>query len=390
MKNIAFTLIGGHAWVGGYNYQVNLLNALINYEKTRIQPWLFLGADVDKEILSRFKKIEGLKIVQSDTFNKKNKLVRLVKSIFFGRDSAALKLFAEHQIDVVFETACFYGWRFPIPAIAWIPDMQHRQLRHLFSFSSYWKREIGFRFQMFSGRNIMLSSEDARQDFELFYPNSAGKTHVVRFAIPAEASQLDSRQVANQYELPERFFFLPNQFWQHKNHTCVIQALSIAKKRGNEVIVATSGQQYDGRDEMYFPQLKNLVESLGLASNFRMLGVIPYQHVVALMLSSSALINPSKFEGWSTTVEEAKSLGVKMLLSDLKVHKEQAGEFANFFSPNSPEDLAELLINFKPLPDKERLALQLKARELSSCRVAEYAKTFTDLVEFACFKRQNF
>ncbi len=42
------------------------------------------------------------------------------------------------------------------------------------------------------------------------------------------------------------------------------------------------------------------------------------------MLCSTALINPSQFEGWSTTVEEAKSLGVKMLLSDLEVHKEQA------------------------------------------------------------------
>lgn len=390
MKNIAFTLIGGHAWVGGYNYQVNLLIALIKYEKTRIQPWLFLGADVDYQIINRFKEIDGLKIIQSDTFNQANKFKRLIKSIFFGRDSAALRLFSDHQIDVVFEAACFYGWRFPIPAIAWIPDMQHRQLSHLFGFFSYWKREIGFRFQMLSGRNIMLSSEDARKDFERFYPRSANRAHVVRFAIPAVANQLDSRQVANQYELPEQFFFLPNQFWKHKNHGCVIRALSIAKNRGKDVVVAASGQQHDARDEMYFPKLKNLIESLGLVNNFRMLGVIPYKHIAPLMLCSSALINPSKFEGWSTTVEEAKSLGVKMLLSDLDVHKEQAKEFANFFNPNSPEDLAELLINFKPLLTEEKLALQIQAHELSDYRVAEYAKTFTDLVELTGLKKRNY
>jgi glycosyltransferase involved in cell wall biosynthesis len=389
LKNIAFTLIGGHAWVGGYNYQINLLKALVKYENTRIQPWLFLGSDVDQKIHDRFKEIIGLKIIQSEVFNQKNKTARLIKSILFGRDDAALRLFSEHQIDVVFEAANFYGWRFPIPAIAWVPDMQHRQLKHLFNFFSYWKREIGFRFQLLNGRKIMLSSEDARIDFEHYYPTSVGLTYVVRFAIPAEASRLDSRVVADEYGLPEHFFFLPNQFWKHKNHECVVQALSILKAQGQEVVIAATGKQNDPRDEIYFPQLKKSVESLGLTNSFRMLGVIPYQHIAALMLSSDALLNPSKFEGWSTTVEEAKAIGVRMILSDLKVHKEQAGELADFFDPNSPKDLAERLINFKRLPLEEKLALQVQAIEFSDFRVAEYAKIFTDLVELTCLKEQK-
>ncbi len=91
MKNIAFTLIGGHAWAGGYNYQVNLLKALVNYEKKRIQPCLFLGLDVDQKIYDRFKEIVGLKIIQSDIFNEKNKSRRLIKSIFLGIDRFCIK-----------------------------------------------------------------------------------------------------------------------------------------------------------------------------------------------------------------------------------------------------------------------------------------------------------
>jgi len=390
LKNIAFTLIGGHGWVGGLNYQINLLKALVNYEKNRIQPYLFLGLDVDQKIYDRFKEIIGLKIIQSEVFNEKNKTVRLIKSIFLGKDNAVLKLFSEHQIDVVFEAANFYGWHFPIPAIAWVPDMQHRQLRHLFNFFSYWKREIGFRFQLLNGRKIMLSSEDARVDFEHYYPRSVGLTHVVRFALPAEESRLDSRAIADEYGLPEQFFFLPNQFWKHKNHECVVQALSILKSQGEEVVIAVSGKQNDTRDEMYFPKLKKRIESLGLTNNFRMLGVIPYQHIAALMLSCSALLNPSKFEGWSTTVEEAKALGVRMILSDLKVHKEQAPEFADFFNPNSPKELAESLLNFKPLLAEEKLVLQVEAAARSNFRVAEYAKVFTDLVELTCINEQKY
>jgi glycosyltransferase involved in cell wall biosynthesis len=236
----------------------------------------------------------------------------------------------------------------------------------------------------------MLSSEDARVDFEHYYPTSVGLTHVVRFAVPAETSQLNSRAIADEYGLPEHFFFLPNQFWKHKNHECVVQALSILKSQGKEVVIAVSGKQNDPRDKMYFPKLKNSVESLGLTNNFKMLGVIPYQHIAALMLSSRALLNPSKFEGWSTTVEEAKAIGVKMILSDLKVHREQAGEFAEFFNPNSPKELAECLINFKPLLAEAKLALKTEAAAHSNFRVAEYAKVFTDLVELTYKKEQKY
>lgn len=38
-------------------------------------------------------------------------------------------------------------------------------------------------------------------------------------------------------------------------------------------------------------------------------------------------VNPSFYEGWSTTVEEAKSIGVPLLLSDIPVHREHGASF---------------------------------------------------------------
>ena len=54
------------------------------------------------------------------------------------------------------------------------------------------------------------------------------------------------------------------------------------------------------------------------------------------MCASVALLNPSHFEGWSTTVEEARALGVPMLLSDLDVHLEQAQGIARFSIATAP------------------------------------------------------
>lgn len=73
------------------------------------------------------------------------------------------------------------------------------------------------------------------------------------------------------------------------------------------------------------------------------LGLIPYQDVAALMQGAVAMINPSLFEGWSTTVEEAKSLGKRIILSNIPVHMEQNPERGLFFEPHNPEALADAI-----------------------------------------------
>jgi glycosyltransferase involved in cell wall biosynthesis len=61
------------------------------------------------------------------------------------------------------------------------------------------------------------------------------------------------------------------------------------------------------------------------------------------MQNSVALINPSLFEGWSSSVEEAKSLGKRIILSDIPVHKEQDPPGGRFFFPDRAESLADLM-----------------------------------------------
>lgn len=382
MIRVAFTLIGGRSWTGGYNYLLNLVRALSDHASSRVQPVLFFGTDIDKKDVAPFDLIQGAAVIHSVIFDEACKGKRLVQALLTGCDQAAAKAFAMQAIDVVFEPAQFYGWRFPVPAVAWIPDFQHRYLKHLFDFNTYWKREIGFRAQILSGRHVMLSSDDARNDCERFYPSTRGRTHVVRFAVPSSSAidATSARVVADGYGLPETFFFLPNQFWKHKNHECVIRALQSLKARGREVVVAVSGKQSDPRDPEHFPKLQRLIVSSGLEQNFRLLGLIPHEHIPALMRSCAALINPSTFEGWSTTVEEAKAMGTPMILSSLRVHREQI-EDALFFDTASHEQLAALLDNFSPPTRDKRLAMSESAAQRSSACMRLFAEDFACLME---------
>ncbi|WP_229181393.1 glycosyltransferase [Bradyrhizobium oropedii] len=192
----------------------------------------------------------------------------------------------------------------------------------------------------------MLSSESAFRDFKAYYPHARNRVSVVRFATqpPAAFPNTAPSEVIASYGLPESYFYLPNQFYRHKNHQLVVDALTILKERGTNVVVCASGSTEDRREPGYYDLVNSVVQKRGLEAHFRHLGVIPLPHVYALLRASTALLNPSRFEGWSTTVEEAKSFGVPMILSDIDVHREQTSGAARYFGVDDPVALADHLM----------------------------------------------
>jgi glycosyltransferase involved in cell wall biosynthesis len=340
---VAFTHISRRLWAGGYNYQSNLFAALDRYCNAEIAPILFAGREDAADEVAVLARIPGVEIVRSAAFDRRS--VGLLSAIALGLDHSAVAAFRAADIDVVFESARFFGWRLPFPAIAWFPDFQHGRLPHLFSLRARWRRDLGFRAQIASDRSILLSSNSALSDLRTFYPNLSNNVAVVQFAAEPPAGLLmeDPFEVLAQYGLPAKFFYLPNHLWRHKNHQLVLDALVLLKARGIDVVVVASGSVEDPREPAYFESITGQIKRHGLETSFRHVGMIPLAHVYALLRTAVALINPSKFEGWSTTVEEAKSFGVPMILSDLDVHFEQTKGEARYFGVDDSGALADHL-----------------------------------------------
>ncbi len=377
---VAFTNIPRRLWAGGYNYQSNLFFALDRYCPGEIVPVVFAGKSDDPAELAALARVPGVEVVQSPAFDRRPS--SLVTALVLGLDGAAVTEFRARRIDVVFEAARFFGWRLPVPAVAWFADFQHRRLPQLFSRAARWRRDLGFRAQIASRRRIMLSSESALRDCRKFYPGLTNDISVVRFATQPAPDLLGASppDVLAQYGLPSKYFYLPNQFWRHKNHQIVVDALTILKKRGFDVVVAASGSADDPREPDYFKNMMREVKSRDLEINFRYVGMIPLDHVFALLRTSRALINPSRFEGWSTTVEEAKSFGVPMILSDIDVHREQTGGTARYFGIDDPETLAAHLL------DVSQVAEPVVARDLLpnlDARVGAFAVDFVRVIQNA-------
>lgn len=370
---VAFTLIGGAGWTGGVNYLENLLSALAAQPDCKVQTVLLAGTDTAPELLARLSPYLAEPPILSSVWNN-NKQMRLARRMYgFGlqRDYLAEREFRRAHIDIVFQHAAWYGCRFGIPTLAWIADFQHRRLPTMFSKSNYYWRDVGYWALSHCATHIMVSSQDAKRDCELFYPTSRGRVDAVPFAVRVAAVEnfAELQKIRNLYGLPEKFFFMPNQLWKHKNHLNVIEALNRLMQSDGNVVIVASGNPKDGRHPDHPRHVLDLVKNCGLEEKFIFLGLIPFQHILPLMRLSAGVVNPSFFEGWSTTVEEAKAVGAPLLLSDLPIHREQTEGQAAFFDPDNPENIAAVLLHHwqtltpGPRPDAEFAAAQTNQQQ---------------------------
>ncbi len=72
--------------------------------------------------------------------------------------------------------------------------------------------------------------------------------------------------------------------------------------------------------------------------------MVDFDDVHALIRQACCVLNPSLYEGWSTTVEETKTIGKPMVLSDLEVHREQDPPATLYFEPKNAAMLAEAMV----------------------------------------------
>lgn len=348
MITVGFTLIGRGGWSGGEAYQRNLLSVLKQEIGETFQARLFLSPAQHERIGDVFDPwLAGPPVVDA-CVEGAGEGRRMANILLTGRDSGFADLVTDYGVDLMFQSAQWLGARFPTPLVSWIPDFQHRHLPGLFSPVAWTRRELGFQLQTRQSRVVMLSSRDAQQDCERFYPRSRGRTAVAPFAIDLDPGPVfaAARSIRAVHGLPDRFFYLPNQMWRHKNHALVVDALErlAATGRLQDIPpVILTGRTDDPRDPELFRRLMQRVKHLGLEGHFRHLGLVPHADVFALNAAAAAVINPSRFEGWSTPVEESLALGTPLLLSDLRVHREQAPDAA-FFGVDDPDALAERLL----------------------------------------------
>jgi glycosyltransferase involved in cell wall biosynthesis len=371
-----------NAWLGGIIYLQNLLAALREHPQPRIEPVLFVPPGMPQATLDRF---AGTEIIETPLAEQGARPVRIGAALrlAIGCNPVLERLMRRHGIALLSHYAPL-GRSSRVRSITWIPDFQHRHLPQLFAASDIAARDRAFRRLARDADAVILSSEDAARDFRAFAPASEDRGRVLHFVsdmAPADRST-SLPDLERKLEFSGPYFALPNQFWPHKNHRLVVEALALLAGEGHHPLVLCTGNPHNDRDPDYVPGLVRRAEEAGVAANFRLLGMVSHADLSGLVRNAVGVINPSRFEGWSTSVEEGKSLGKTVLLSDIAVHREQAPARGHYFGIDDPAALAQAMRTALAAysPDQEALHAEQAAAALAQRRIT-FADRYADIVE---------
>jgi glycosyltransferase involved in cell wall biosynthesis len=140
------------------------------------------------------------------------------------------------------------------------------------------------------------------------------------------------------------YVMFPSQFWKHKNHTTLFEAIRILRDRGHANLrLVCTGREEDSRDPGYALKLREWIRDNDLQGRIIRLGLLRRHEQIQLMRQARVIVQPSRFEGWSALLEDSQMLGKLLVVSDIPVHREQNPPDASFFSPLDAEALADSL-----------------------------------------------
>jgi glycosyltransferase involved in cell wall biosynthesis len=381
VKKVAFIFEYSEAWLGGLNYFRNLISAIADLPDRKIEPIIFVGNNILEQQLAGLPKI---KIVRSRILNRESSIWRIGILSWrpFKSEVMLESLLNRHKIDVLSHSKFLYR-NSRIPSIEWIPDFQHFYLSDFYTSDEISRRIADNRAVCTHCSCILLSSHDALKDLKLFFPECAEKAKVLQFVadVAFDDKRTSSQELQKKYGFQGSYFLVPNQFWAHKNHKVIIEALHLLRESGRDLLVLATGGTHDHRQPQYYQTILELAKKLKVEDCFKVLGIVPREDLMGLMYDAVALINPSLFEGWSSVVEEAKSLGKRLILSDIAVHHEQNPQGALFFPAKDAHELAGAMYKMISSNDPDRdQELMIKARDALPQRRQDFAKTYQDIV----------
>lgn len=360
---IGIELINDPAWMGGTLYLRNLAIGLSRLHVTE-RPTIRLFGPTDA--------IEGVMASGNP-----RAFANRGRSLFErGLRKLGLLPSIDENVDV------FYPGFGPPPGgavvLRWIPDFQHKSLPHLFQSHELAARDSSIGDVSRTPGVVVLSSAVAAADFQHFFPESLATARIWRFHSLLDTNPAPDRALIERYGLPDKYLYMPNQFWAHKNHMLVLKALALLKSESGMVIpLVCTGAQADRRNEQHFKSIQSFITEHNLDNQVHLLGLLKRQEQIEVLRHCAAVVQPSLFEGWSTVVEDARACGRPILLSDIPVHREQSPPVVDFFDPQSAPDLAKLLLSrWNELSAGPDLASEAKARDSNAMLVLESARAF--------------
>ena len=165
----------------------------------------------------------------------------------------------------------------------------------------------------------------------------------------------DRNTNSKKLSLPENYFFYPAQFWEHKNHIRILEAIDILKKKN--IIVDFV---FCGKDKGNLKNIKNKIDRLNISSQVKIFDFLSNEEIKFLYKNSIALVMPTYFGPTNIPPLDAWANELPVIYS--KHLSEQTLDAALYADPNSSEELADTIKKMLNIDVRKELISKGKIR----------------------------
>lgn len=290
---------------------------------------------------------------------------------------------AEQEVDVVW-FATNYVERCDVPFVLTVFDVEHVRQPWFpeISAGGEWERRH-HHYSRFIPRATRV-----------IVPNEAGRDQVVHhFLIDPERvlclghpTPTFAREAGQRPRLPHerverlgirgRYVLYPAQFWAHKNHATLFDAVAELTHDGDEPYELA----LVGSDKGQLAHVRALARDAGIAERVHFLGFVETEDLVALYQHAHALTYLSFFGPENLPPLEAFALGCPVVAADVPGAREQLGDAAILVPPTDPVRVAEAVRRLEEPALRKKLT-QLGRQRAESLTPEGYVRGVLDFLD---------
>ena len=373
---------------GGFN---QALNAIQQMSRLSVDKFDFSVVTPAKENIDSLKRLNIKTGYVAITFFDKI-LSRLFTGRIWGKILAKLKIVGpfEKQLikqncDLVYfveqssRSECLQNLNF----IETVHDLCHQdqlEFPEVRNFGEFRSRELVFQNTLKCAFIVIADSEELADKINSRYGVDRDRIVTMPFSpspFLKEPQVSNSVNILKLYKLDYGYFFYPAQFWAHKNHYRIIEAVKLLHQKGTQCRVV-----FVGGDKGNYAFLDRIIRGYGLSNHIQSLGFIPAEHMMALYENCQAVIMPTYFGSTNLPPLEAWLLGKPLIYS--KLFSEQSGNAALLIDPDNANSIANAM---KSMLDESISKKYIKKgyerlKEISSIRKISEKKLFAKLLQF--------
>jgi glycosyltransferase involved in cell wall biosynthesis len=252
-----------------------------------------------------------------------------------------------------------------LPFVCQVLDLEHRMKPWFPEVSGHgeWEhRERHYRRYLPKATRVIVPGETGREQVVRFFgvdpDNCLPLKHPTPdFALAAAAAERQPEELVSKRGIEPPYLLYPAQFWAHKNHAAVLDALAELHSRDESMSLVLVGS-----DKGQLERVRTQIDERGLGGAVHVLGWVDEDELIGLYQHAHALVYLSRFGPENLPPLEALALGCPAIVANVPGAEEQLGDAALIVDPDDPAAVADAIQRVDQRAERNRLVEAGRAR----------------------------